>query len=380
MFNLFLFLSLVFASTLVLGRVFERFRVPWVFASLIVGLLFSVFGGNVPEQMKLLADLGMFFLLFIIGFEIDLREMRKKGPFIFRASFFIVAVSTLLGAATIYWLFGYDPVLSFLVALSFATVGEAILVPILDEFRLMRTKLGQALIGIGVIDDIVEIASLMLAVVLIGSGDIVAAVISVSVLFFLTLLFAVFEEPLRLRRYVRKFAVPGIESLFLFVVFIFFLFLGIGNFSDSSSLAALLAGVALRALIPEKRLRIVESEVRTMCYGFFAPLFFFWVGSTIDFGYIVSYPLAVALVVAASAAGKLLGSYIIGRSEFGTRGSLMLGTGLCARFSISIVIIKILFDAGLIHRDLYSVIVASTVIFTISIPLIFSRMVAKWKV
>jgi Kef-type K+ transport system membrane component KefB len=61
-----------------------------------------------------------------------------------------------------------------------------------------------------------------------------------------------------------------------------FLFLGIGEYAEATPLAALLAGIGLGNFIPEKRLELIESEVKTMCYGFFAPIFFLWVGATLD--------------------------------------------------------------------------------------------------
>ena len=51
--------------------------------------------------------------------------------------------------------------LAILVALSFATVGEAVLIPILDEFRLTKTKLGQTIPGVGILDDVIEVLLLV---------------------------------------------------------------------------------------------------------------------------------------------------------------------------------------------------------------------------
>ena len=69
----------------------------------------------------------------------------------------------------VHFVFGYNWIISIIVALSFATVGEAILIPILDEFKIINTKLGQSIIGIGVLDDLIEVAVLIFAIVLIGS-------------------------------------------------------------------------------------------------------------------------------------------------------------------------------------------------------------------
>ncbi|MBW3022595.1 cation:proton antiporter, partial [Candidatus Woesearchaeota archaeon] len=136
----------------------------------------------------------------------------------------------------------------------------------------------------------------------------------------------------------------------------------------------------LKTFMPKGRLELIESEIRTICYGFFAPIFFLWVGSSIDIKYIFSYPLLILLVFAVSSISKLVSSYIIGAKELGRKKSILMGIGLSVRFSTSIIIVKILLDKGIIREDLYSVIIASSIIFLIVIPIVFSNLLLKWKV
>jgi len=49
------------------------------------------------------------------------------------------------------------------------------------------------------------------------------------------------------------------------------------------------------------------------------------------------------------------------------------------RFSTSLIIVKILLDNGIINAGLYSVIVASSIVFSFVIPLLFSNLLAKWR-
>jgi Ca2+-transporting ATPase len=361
----------------------EKIKVPWIFAALILGFLLATDNPFVSitssSTFNFLAQLGMYFLLFVIGFEIDLNKLKKTSKFIFKATFFIILLEAFLGTFVVHFIFGYNWLISFVVALSFATVGEAILIPILDEFRIVNTKLGQSIIGIGTLDDIIEVFTLVLVISLVASGihttfEIVLILISLFILFFLSFGLT------RLKEGGKKFNFLNIEILFLFVIFVLFLFLGIGEYAHTAPIAALISGIALKTFIPEKRLKTIESEVKTMCYGFFAPIFFLWVGISMNISYLISYPLLVLLVVIVSNTAKFLGSYIIGKGELGTKKSILLGIGLSARFSTSIVIVKILFENGLIGGGLYSVIVASSIIFTFIIPLLFSNLLAKWNI
>jgi len=384
MINLFLFLSAVFLLTFVVGRLIEKIRVPWIFAALILGFLLSIHNPFVSitssPAFNFLSQLGMYFLLFVIGFEIDLNKFKRQGKFIFKATFFIILLEALFGTLLIHFVFGYVWFISFVVALSFATVGEAVLIPILDEFGIVNTKLGQSIIGIGCLDDIIEIFTLILAIFLIGSGASVPHLNMAIILFSLFVLFALAFGLTKLKKEGRRFNFIDIEDLFLFVLFVLFLFLGIGEYAHATPIAALLSGIALKTFIPEKRLARVESEIRTMCYGFFAPLFFLGVGITMDVNYLVSYPLLILLVVGVSNGAKLLGSWIIGKKELGTKKSVLLGIGLSVRFSTSIIIIKILLENGLINLDLYSVIVASSIVFKFIIPVLFSNLLVRWRI
>ena len=381
MINIFLFLGAFFLLTFLIGRFIEKARVPWIFAALILGAMLAVYNPfasvTSSETFLFLGQLGMYFLLFVIGFEIDMRKMRKRGRFILKSMFFIILLEAAAGTAVVHFVFGYSWFISALVALSFATVGEAVLIPILDEFGIVNTALGQTIIGIGTLDDIIEILALILAVMLAGSAiqaglNVYLVLASLLVLFILTMGFS------RLKKRGRKFNFLGIETLFLFVIFVLFIFLGVGEYAGTAPLAALLAGISLRTFLPKARLACIESEVKTVCYGLFAPIFFLWVGLSMDMNYLVTYPLLVLLVVAVSNGAKLLGSYIAGRGTLGIRKSILLGTGLSVRFSTSIIIIKILFDSGLVQSSLYSVIVASSIVFTFAIPLLFSNLLVRW--
>ena len=319
----------------------------------------------------------MYLLLFMIGFELDLKEMMKKSEFILKGSVGIILLEALFGGILLHLVFECDWTLSFLIALSFATVGEAILLPILDEFKIINTKLGQTIIGIGTLDDLIEVFTLVLLVGLVGSRlhtplDLGIVLISLIILFLLTLAFT------RLKKKSEKFKIFEIETLFLFSIFVVFLFLGIGEYAESSALAALLAGISLKSFIPSTRLKLIEDEIRSICYGFFAPIFFLWVGLSMNITYLTSYPSLILLVVFVSGLGKLLGSIIVGKNYLGLKQSVLLGIGLCARFSTSIVIIKILYENQIITSGLYSVLVASTLVFTFGIPILFSNLLARW--
>jgi len=68
----------------------------------------------------------------------------------------------------------------------------------------------------------------------------------------------------------------------------------------------------------------------------------------------------------------------MGRKELGIKKSIILGIGLSVKFSTGIVIITLLFNKGIIKNELYSMIIASTIVFTFLVPILFSKLILKW--
>ncbi|MFW9930031.1 MAG: cation:proton antiporter, partial [Candidatus Thorarchaeota archaeon] len=134
--NIFLFLSFVFLLTYIIGMLIEKIHIPWIFSALIIGFILAIYNPfssiTSSETLVFFRNLGMYFLLFIIGFEVDLKEMKKMGKLIIISTLLTILFATVLGTLLIYFLFGVNLLISIIVSLSFATVGEEILIPILD--------------------------------------------------------------------------------------------------------------------------------------------------------------------------------------------------------------------------------------------------------
>ncbi len=378
--NIFLFLAGFFLLTYLLGLLFEKIYIPWIFSALIIGVFLSVYNPFIDitssETFGFLSKLGMYFMLFMIGFEINLPAMLKRSKNIISATFFIIFLEAAFGTLFIYFIFHISLFVAFLVALSFATVGESILIPILEKYKLVNKPLGEYIIGIGTLDDSIEILALVLMTLLIGAQantgvNLYVTFGALTILFILTFGFRF------LGKHGKKFNSPNLESIFLISLFVLFLFIGVSLFADSAPLGALLAGISLKIFMPEKRYKFIESEIKSMSYGFFAPIFYLWIGSTLELNYILSAPLIIIALMVLTNGLKILGSYIIGRKKLGLKNSFIMGIGLSARFSTSIILVKILYENNIIQQDLYSIIVASSVLFTIIIPLLFSFLIAK---
>ena len=142
--ELLLDLALLFALTYLLAGLLERVRIPGILAALFVAmavhytplgsrLLFPQF--HVP--LAFLADLGVLFLLFYIGLQIDLKEMLNQSGDIIRLTVLNTLVPFLMGMAFMLAL-GYGWLMALVIGLTRMPTAEAVIVPILDEFKLIR--------------------------------------------------------------------------------------------------------------------------------------------------------------------------------------------------------------------------------------------------
>src|ERR1051325_5202263 len=80
--NIALAMLVVFGSAKLFAEIFERLGQPGIVGEILAGILIgpSVLGWIAPDQVQTaLADLGVLFLLFIVGLEVKSSELMKVG-------------------------------------------------------------------------------------------------------------------------------------------------------------------------------------------------------------------------------------------------------------------------------------------------------------
>src|SRR3989344_678384 len=300
--EIFLFFAGFFLATYLLGKLLQKLRIPWIFSSLLLGLLLALHNPfsdiTSSTTFDFLSQLGMLLLLFVIGFELDLKEISKSGAFVVRTTLALILAEAFVGSILVHYVFDVPWVVSIIVATSFATVGEAFILPILDEFKLTRTKLGQAILGVGVLDDIVELTAIIAATVLVDKTlHSPNSAVGYNLLILASIFLAAFMLG-KARIVSSLFKTKDASASILLVFLVIFLFAGIGAIVDAAPLGALLAGLALQSVIPKSSVKFIDSDIKSVAYGIFAPTFFLSVGISADMNYILGFPLLIVLVTA----------------------------------------------------------------------------------
>ncbi len=377
--NILILICITYGVSLGFGFLLQKyFKIPWMFAALFFGIIlspFDFFGPSIEsESFQLLATLGMLIMLFMIGFNLNLKEIKKLEKQIFMGAILIISLEGFLGSLLFYLGFPVDVSNSYLVALitafSFATVGEAILLPILSEFNVLNTTFGQLTLGIGTIDDVIEV--LMLAIIAAlpaflpkaqvqSAPDPVLILSALGGLLLLTLTMTKLGS--KLRNILRKNSKTPYVYLLLFL-FVFFSFSALGGlaFEGLAAIGALLGGIVTRQLLPEETLHEDEKAIEFLGYVFLSPLFFLSIGADVSLTSLLISPLLVVLILVVAKTSKLSASFLLFRRMLGTKYSLLLGVGLGVRFSTSLIVQFILFNSGLISLTLYSALIATAII------------------
>jgi len=389
-----LYLALLLGLTYLVAGVFERVHIPGILAALFVamGVHYTPLGdqllasGPAGDFLNLLAELGVLFLLFYIGLQIDMQEMRGLSGDIVWLTALNTIMPFLLGMGVMLAL-GYGWVLAFIIGVTRMPTAEAVIVPILDEFQLIRTRVGEFIVGAGVLDDVIEVFLVAIVSVWIGEkagtgaagvgGQILGIVVGVAV--FVLVAWVSYRWLLApLSRWLPK---RPRNLIMLAMVALF----GFGGFAESASLGmvvgAITAGILMRPVFNKAGAagETATHAVQAISYGFLGLVFFLWVGLKVDLSSLVQAPTLAILLFLAAFVGKLVGVFLmVPMKRLSVREAWIIGIGLNARLTTEIIVAQLLFNAKLIDVNLFTALVAASSLSTILVPLLFTLLVRAW--
>ncbi|HSS35434.1 MAG TPA: cation:proton antiporter [Patescibacteria group bacterium] len=354
------------------GWLARRLGLPAVIGYLAVGLLVSPFTpGYVAEhdQLILFADVGVVFLLFEVGIEVDLgRLQRDQGALLWAAP--VQTGLTMAIASGAFLAAGLEPPAAALLGLSIALSSSVVIVNITrSRRRTTDPHTERVLVGWGVLQDVTGVAIAIVLLAILGSGrPFVESLVGLAV--FGALVVAVAKLlPLALHRLRPE------HDLFLLV-------------SVSTGLAvagagAVLAGIPIALAAFIAGLAISDShdaaEARRRLLPFrdvFAVFFFVAIGTLIDPRALAAglpwFFLAVALVVVAKSAVAWLLVRTTGLSD----SPLQVAVGLGQIGEFSFVLASVALARGAIGSDVFAAMLAA-VAATIAGSTILVRLVRR---
>lgn len=274
--------SLVLFIILFAPILFEKIKVPHIIGLIVAGMIIGPYGFNLllrDSSIVLFGTVGLLYIMFTAGLEIDLEEFRKSRmkSLVFGLITFFIPIG--LGSVIVHFLLNYNWPTSFLVSSMFAT-HTLLAYPIVSRYGITRIRSVTLTIGGTIITDI--LALLVLAAVAgMATGAITTtfwinlAIYSVA---FGSVVFFIF--PLVARWFFKKFEEPVAQ--YIFVLAMVFLGAFLAELAGLEHIiGAFLAGLSLNRFIP--RTSALMNRIEFVGNAFFIPFFLISVGMLIDF-------------------------------------------------------------------------------------------------
>ena len=372
-------LAIILVAAKLGDELFKRLGQPAIVGEILAGLAVgpAVLGLVEPsEVLDVFAELGVVFLLFWVGLETRLHEMREVGSVAARVGVAGVAIPFAGGTAAALAL-GESTETAIFAGAALSATSVGITSAVLAELDLLATRPGRTVLGAAVIDDILALILVAVAVGIAAEGGV--DLLSIALALALAAGFVAF------------FALGGVRLMQARPTL-----LQEPRFSESPLLPAVIVCLALAALAAEiglatvigaflaglivaetKEQHPVEEEVEAL-YAFFPPFFFASIGIQLEpgtFGDADTLGLLAVLTVVAVLTkywAARAGARSLGRTE-----SHVVALGMVPRGEVGIIVAGIGASAGVIDAELFAAIVGMSLLTTLAVPALLKRAVAS---
>jgi monovalent cation:H+ antiporter-2, CPA2 family len=323
------------------------------------------------KHVSAFAELGVVFLLFLIGLELSYQRLLTMRRLVFGLGFLQVIISTAVIAAVIAWA-GGTGVSAVVIGSCLALSSTAIVIEVLSNQRRMSTSTGRTSFSILLAQDIAVVPILLLVSIL-ENGASGSNLFQSILLAFAQAAFAlgaiILIGRLMLRPLFRLVASSQTSELFvaatLFAIVASAVIAGLSGVS--MALGAFVAGLALAETEFRKAIETTVEPFKGLLLG----LFFFTVGMSIDFRELAREPVLLLASVVGLIGIKASIIFVLARAfRVSTRAAVETGLLLGPGGEFAFVIIGVAVTATLVSPAAASFTLAVTSLTMVLIPLL----------
>jgi Kef-type K+ transport system membrane component KefB len=393
LFNVLLLIALALIFARLFGFIFYKFKQPAVIGEIIAGIiiggigLFFIYGQEVSlfgysvtlpnlnldvEIFNFLAKIGILFLLFLSGLEISVSKLKRMG----KTSLFVaiggVFVPFIFGFLICYFLNNSSwYVFSFqeciIVGLILTATSVGVTARALMDIGSLDSDVGATILGGAVIDDAIAIILLAFTIGIDTLMGAIGLILRIAIFFviFLFLGLKVIDKILDLGE---KIHLPkAFLSISLSILLIY------SFFADKAGISGIIGAFVAGVLIGQNVRSVkIEGDIKAIAYGFFVPLFFVGVGSSLwknldsEFSDILDIILLALIISLIAIIGKIIGSGIGAKiGGMSRRESLQVGIGMIPRMELALIIAAAAVSNKIVTEVFAHQILLITVILTI---------------
>jgi Kef-type K+ transport system membrane component KefB len=377
-------LPVILAVCYAAGALFRRMGQPAVIGEIFAGVVLGpsllgliwpgavqwLFPSSVIGTINTLSQLGLIFFMYLVGSEINLDTLRRRGFTAATVSQVSIALPMLSGLGLAFALYpSYGGNVGFLgfalfIAVSMSITAFPVLARILTDRGIAKTSLGALALTCAAIDDIVAWCLLTVVVAIHQGGSADGVLLTIA----LTLVF-VAAMVLLVRPLLAKW---------------------LGRMPEAAVLPVLLGGIMLSALATNEigihpifgaflfgviaprgvgMITRAEGKLKSVTVTLLLPLFFAYIGLRTEFGLLGADAALwawTALIVVVAMFGKWVGSTTAARlTGVGWRESLSLGALMNCRGLTELVVLNVGLQLKVITPTVFAMLVIMTLVSTV---------------
>ncbi len=347
-------------------------RLPPILGYLLVGVAVGPHAlAWVPDDAstRYLGEFGIVFLMFSIGLEFSLAQLRAMRRAVFGLGLAQVAITTLAGLAALQ-LLGFSWQAGLVLGGALAMSSTAIVSKMLAERMELATPHGRDIMGVLLFQDLAVVAFLIVIPSLArAGGELVAALVlaAAKAVIALTLILYVGQQPMRAWFHL----VARQRSSELFMLNLLLVTLGLAALTELAGLSLALGAFLAGMLIAETEYRYqVEEDIkpfRDVLLG----LFFVTVGMALDLELVVANAGWVLFLLVVPVAVKLALIVALERA-FGSPLAVAFRTGFylaqAGEFALVMLTLSVLY--GLIAPGLVQAVLAAMILSMLAAPVV----------
>lgn len=365
-------LALILGAAAISTLLFKWLKQPLVLGYIIAGFLVGPYFNLMPtvadkENVDILAEIGVIFLLFSLGLEFSFKKLvRVGGAASITALVEILFITT--GGYFVGQLMGWTFMDSLFLGGMLASSSTTIIIRAVDELGVKTQKFASIVFGVLIVEDIVVILLMVLLSTLAVTRAFEGMEMLLTVLkllFFLALWFlaGIFLLPTFLK-WAKRFLTDEI-LLILSLALCFGMVVLATKVGFSAELGAFVMGSLIAETTSAEKVEHVLKPVRDL----FGAIFFTSVGMMIDPAAMVTYALPILWVTLLTLFGKLfsttLGALLSGQP---LKQSVQVGMSMAQIGEFAFIVATLGLSLGVISNFLFPVAVGASAVTTFTTP------------
>lgn len=333
----------------------RKIRIPGIIGLILSGVVIGPHGLNILAQssaVDLFSTIGLLYIMFIAGLELDMNEFEKTKHKSIGFGFFTFAIPLLVGYPVCYYFLGYSVNSSILIASMFST-HTLVAYPIVNSYGIAKNEAVAITTGGTILTDT---AVLIILAVIVGAsqGSLdqefwIGLVISFAV--FLFIMLGIIPR-------IAKWFFEKVESEktadYIFVLFVVFFAAFLAEIAGLEPIiGAFVAGLALNRLIPHSS--ALMNRIEFIGNSIFIPFFLISVGMIVNVNVLLEHPsawLIAGTLTVVAIFGKWLAAWATQKVFKYSVAQRQVIFGLSsAHAAATLAVIMVGYDAGIIDED-----------------------------